>query len=236
MSRMADEVWRPLGFDGDDAVRDHALHNGIPDWVAASFWAWMRSAFTVALGDNISGTIYRFGKSILRTAERVIRFSTGWDGDVFEISSAMAAIRRSLPDDQAALRLADFLVSEGRGNLNDLDMILNESGSAWKLGIRAGKPGLVRRVPEGVQVQADAVIASAGHAGSRLTQAWEKAFGISPDPSGAYTLAVRAVEDAAVPSNPFTPAREACRARFPAGVVMTLTPLLTDREVAELLS
>jgi len=36
-----------------------------------------------------------------------------------------------------------------------------------------------------------------GHAGVRLAQAWAAAFGVDPDPSKAYSLAIKAVEDAA---------------------------------------
>jgi hypothetical protein len=42
-------------------------------------------------------------------------------------------------------------------------------------------------------------MASAGAAGIKLAQAWERAFGVSPDPTGAYALAVRAAEDASIP-------------------------------------
>jgi hypothetical protein len=40
---------------------------------------------------------------------------------------------------------------------------------------------------------------SSGHAGKRLAEAWGAAFGIAPNPSHAYSLAIKAVEDAAVP-------------------------------------
>ena len=77
--------------------------------------------------------------------------------------------------------------------------ILSRSNSAWKVGERAGKRALVRRVPEGVQVAADAVMRSAGRgAGVRLARAWEELYGLNPDPSKAYSLAIKAVEDATV--------------------------------------
>jgi hypothetical protein len=51
----------------------------------------------------------------------------------------------------------------------------------------------------GVQQAADDTMARAGRAGERLSEAWTALYGVAPDPSRAYSLAVKAVEDAAVP-------------------------------------
>jgi hypothetical protein len=76
--------------------------------------------------------------------------------------------------------------------------LLAEAGSAWRLGERHGKVGLVRRLPEGVQAAAE-VIFLKPNAGKRLAAAWEAVFGVNPNPSEAYRLAVKAVEDASAP-------------------------------------
>jgi len=57
---------------------------------------------------------------------------------------------------------------------------------------------LLRRVPEGVT---DAVAAAIQHpdGGKRLAEAWATIFGLNPNPSYAYALAIKAVEDAAIP-------------------------------------
>lgn len=198
---MSEEVWRPLGFDGEEAATYDALHDGVPPWMAESFWAWMHRQFvsprrTNTYGQTIEGE--KFYPILLQEVERVCRVRVGytatnpWEG--------MQSLRHALTKAGAEIRVADFLLARGRATASDtLDQLLHESGSAWKVGERAGKPGLVRRVPLGVQTNADAVMASAGAAGIKLAQAWERAFGVSPDPTGAYALAVRAVEDAAIP-------------------------------------
>lgn len=44
---MTDESWRPLGVDDDDQIAAYdALHDGIPDWMKAPFWAWIRDSIT----------------------------------------------------------------------------------------------------------------------------------------------------------------------------------------------
>lgn len=87
----------------------------------------------------------------------------------------------------------------GHAGADDLNAVLERSKSAWEVGTRAGRPGLTRRVPLGVQVAADSVMARAGRAGVRLAKAWEQLYGVVPNPSEAYRLAILAVEDAAVP-------------------------------------
>lgn len=54
-------------------------------------------------------------------------------------------------------------------------------------------------MPLGVQETADHIMEPAGDAGRRLSEAWHAAFGVNPDPSKAYGLAIKAVEDAAKP-------------------------------------
>lgn len=200
MSAMTDEVWRPLGFDGDDAGTYDALHPGVPSWMAESFWAWMRRQ--LIREEQASGysrgfqTV--FATTTVRDIERVCRVRVGPLGR--NPSESFDITRAALTKAEAELRAADFLLSQGNAKEPaTLDKLLHESGSAFKTGSRAGKLGLVRRVPEGVQKNADAVMTSTGDAGAKLAQAWERAFGVSPDPTGAYALAVRAVEDAAIP-------------------------------------
>jgi hypothetical protein len=118
-----------------------------------------------------------------------------------DLDSGMEAIRREAEAQYAQLRIADYLLSvqTHENAAISLNTILEESGSLWKTGKRFGVSGLIRRVPDGVQSAVDRAISSGGHAGDRLGQAWGAAFGIDPNPSHAYSLAVKAVEDAAIP-------------------------------------
>lgn len=195
---MDEEVWRPLGFEGGDAATYDALHDGVPSWMTESFWSWMRQQFVYRVRTSHSMGYNQFRGPLLLDVERVCRLRVGYTGT--DPSEGMQLLRGRLTKLGAELRVADYLLSSGNVTLAaELDKMLQESGSAWKVGERAGKPGLVRRVPEGVQANADEVMASSGAAGVKLAQAWERAFGVDPDPTGAYALAVRAVEDAAIP-------------------------------------
>jgi hypothetical protein len=58
---------------------------------------------------------------------------------------------------KAPLQIADYLLAHGDDNEPEvLKKILTWSNSAFTVGVRAGRAGLVRRVPRGVQVAADA--------------------------------------------------------------------------------
>jgi len=113
-----------------------------------------------------------------------------------QLQSAIVALgKHSQP-----LQIADYLLAhDGNAKAEVLDALLERSKSAWKVGTRAGRPGLVRRVPLGVQVAADAIMARAGRAGVRLAKAWEELYGLEPNAGAAYGLAIKAVEDAAIP-------------------------------------
>jgi hypothetical protein len=193
-SDEADEVWRPLGLDGEDAFEYDALAEGVPTWMAQSFWDWVRERFTRRTRDSVYA---RFDLPLLREVERTCRISVGYVGG--DISNGVAELRRSFELEGRALQLADYLLSRERSLNPGLDRLLRESGSAWTVGMRAGRPGLVRRVPEGVERAFEGVTHGSSRAGARLAEAWSAAFGVSPDPSRAYALAVKAVEDAAIP-------------------------------------
>lgn len=196
-----EEVWRPLGYEGEGSAAYDALHDGVPKWMAASLWDWIQRQFTrtTTSGSSLSRN-YRhesFDTGLLREAERMCRFSAPYDGT--HLSDGMRALRSAVEAEQVEIRIVDYLLSRKRQADSELHRLLLESGSAWAVGTRAGKVALVRRIPEGVQSAAGAVMDRAGHAGRRLAEAWDAAFGVGPDASKAYSLAVKAVEDAAAP-------------------------------------
>lgn len=186
---VEEEDWRPLGYDeGDAAAGYDALHEGIPEWLYPSLLEWFQYAISGGDGDHFDPLVFRY-------AERALRIRLDYDGR----GAWQATLVAERLDPDKFLTLIDFLLANDYGDHDALDRFLHEAGSAWKVGTRAGRPGLVRRVPEGVQRNADHVMATSGRAGRWLAEAWEKIFGIRPDPSGAYALAVKAVEDAAIP-------------------------------------
>ena len=109
--------------------------------------------------------------------------------------------------DVQILRLADYALSQTSSvpRQNALELILKAARSKWTVGTRMGRPGLMERVPVGVQEFAESAISSSGKAGSVLSRAWTEIHGLEQQPSAAYADAVVAVEIVAVaavqPSN-----------------------------------
>lgn len=92
--------------------------------------------------------------------------------------------------------------AEWMDRINLLDRILTDAGSVWRV---CQQPlSLQRRLdPADLDAAQGAVRAAADasrpEGGSDLAQAWEAAYGRSPNPSEAYRLAIRAVEHVALP-------------------------------------
>jgi hypothetical protein len=113
-----------------------------------------------------------------------------------QLKTVMSAVQKS----EKGVVIADYLLAHAEhSNADQLDGMLTRAKSVWTVGERAGRRALVRRVPRGVQDAADSVMARAGRAGVRLAKAWEELYGIEPNASAAYGLAIKAVEDAAIP-------------------------------------
>lgn len=201
---MSDESWRPLGIESEDEVAEYdALHDGVPEWLDASYWAWVRDSLTIyrSFRDG-SGRIAMLDTDLaeqmcqtLKIAFPNLRMTVGNVNGQKQLTTAEAVLR----DHLYPLQVADYLLAHGTGTARSLDEILERGKSAWTVGTRSGRPGLVRRVPSGVQVAADSVMARAGRAGIRLAKAWEQLYGLASNASEAYRLAILAVEDAAIP-------------------------------------
>jgi hypothetical protein len=203
---VTEETWRPLDVDTEDKIAEYdALHDGVPIWLATPLWEWMRNTITVrrrykdgsgnfpmvreALVEGLCQTL-RIGLPPIRMEENGLN----------EGQAQFRLVMEALTKSRKPLEIADYLVAHADPVDGEaLDVVLTRSKSAWTVGERAGHVALVRRVPEGVQVAADSVMARAGRAGVRLAKAWEELYGIEPNASAAYGLAIKAVEDAAVP-------------------------------------
>lgn len=207
-SPVEDEAarWRPLGVDSEEEVAEYdALHDDIPDWLATPYWIWVQESITVIRGyRDGSGRFEMLDEPLTEGMCQTLGISTpnlrphevsGYGGHL-QLTAAMKALRaHSKP-----LQIADYLLAHGgHGAADNLDGILQRSRSLYQVGARAGRPGLMRRVPLGVKENADALFAGSGQAGIRLAKAWEALYGVSPDASKSYGLAIKAVEDAAIP-------------------------------------
>jgi len=203
---MAQE-WRPLGMDTEDEIADYdALHDGVPDWMQSAYWEWVEKTISITRqGDGYRASpVACVDLELVKAMCQVLQLplpdlrvhfldgSTGAE----QVKRAMSALTRH----DAPLQICDYLLAYcNRAKAEPLEEMLVRSKSAWKVGQRAGKPGLERRVPKGVQDSADSVIARSGVAGFHLAQAWEALYGLASNASEAYRLAIVSVEDAAIP-------------------------------------
>ena len=200
---MIDRAWRPLSVDNDENIAKYdALHEGIPPWMEKRFWDWVESSFFEKVEGEDGELIDLRWESYLDRAlvddlEMVLQIPVPELsfrlGDEFLVSLLMSSLKKG----SRGLDIADYVLSHGgHGDPEILKTLLEQSKSAWTVGERLGHPGLTRRVPEGVQIAADQAMETAG---IKLAQAWEALYGLHPDPSKAYSLAIKSVEDAAIP-------------------------------------
>lgn len=185
-----------------------ALHDGIPAWMRSAYWSWVRESLTLRRkGENIYGRPYHAQMLDTDLAEEMCQTLQIPLPDLrrdFVDSAAgkeqLDAALKAISAHPEPLQVADYLLAHGgHGRADVLDALLRRSRSAWVVGNRLDRPGLVRQLPAGVQEVTDDVITRSGRAGARLAQAMQALHGLTPDPTAAYAAAVRAVEAAAIP-------------------------------------
>lgn len=204
---MSEQTWRPFGVESEEEIAEYdALHEGVPKWMKSAFWDWIKAAISRRVQSSAAGysTVTVLNEELVEhmcqrlqiplPSVRITYFDTRNGRE--QIAKAMGALATHTDP----LQVADYLLAhDDQSKADVLADILDRSKSAVTVGERFGLPGLVHRVPTGVQVAADDVMSRAGHAGVRLAKAWEALYGLTPEPSTAYSLAIKAVEDAAIP-------------------------------------
>lgn len=203
---MADTAWYPLSVNDEESIAKYdALHEGITPWIKKRFWDWVESSLYEDVEDE-DGSLadLRFAeyldRELLNDLEMTLQIAMP---DVpFDISDDLvqSLVMSHMKIGSKGLDIADYLLSHGgHGDPEVLKTLLEQGKSAWTVGERLGCHGLTRRVPEGVQIAADQIMEDSGNAGIRLAKAWEALYGLHSDPTKAYALAIKAVEDAAIP-------------------------------------
>ncbi|WP_420612093.1 hypothetical protein [Candidatus Spongiisocius sp.] len=135
----------------------------------------------------------------IQQTERHIRTQLTWSSPQKAANSLLDLIA----EDTVGLDILDFclyLCNKSVGSAQALERILDESGSAWTVGIDLdGRYCLERRVDVTTEKAARAEIAQPGNAAAYLRDAWHYTYGRNPNSSHAFNNAVRAVEAAARP-------------------------------------
>jgi hypothetical protein len=203
------DEWRPFLARRGNAQREEfiRLSDGVPDWLRESLWRWLAGKLESTYVTPVNNKRYRSpDPMIIRRMERILRISSGWTwkgSDHSDRIAGLAAFRDTLYlDPDAFLGAVDLALSELEPDNPErevLEEILEEGASAWRVGLVAGKPGLVERIDATVQLAAETTGTLDARAGRLLADAWKHAFSMQRDPSAAYRYAVRAVEAAAAP-------------------------------------
>jgi hypothetical protein len=200
-------MWRPLGVDTEDEIAVYdTLHEGVPEWMLSAFWQWIRGSISVTrtFSDG-SGRFSMVREALVESMCQTLKIPLPpirmRQNGRSEGDAQFKIVMEALVASRKPLEIADYLLAHADApDDKALDALLTRSKSAWTIGDRAGHVALVRRVPEGVQVAAESVMAGAGRAGVRLAKAWEELYGLTPNASAAYGLAIKAVEDIAIPA------------------------------------
>lgn len=190
-------AWLPLSkrHDHEAAKEYDALHEGVPEWLAAPVAQWVFDVFSSMQYDDdfshkldvIHGMLRR---PMAQTNNRV-------RDSITELGNAAANGDLDVLD---AVVWTTQLSREGWNLRERLDLLLLVHGSAWTVGENgAEQPCLLRRVDETVTSAAKAEMEREGNAARHLHRAWHRIYGRNPDAGGAYREAVRAVEAAAKP-------------------------------------
>lgn len=163
---MTDSTWRPLGVEEDEQIAEYdALHDGVPMWMVAAFWAWVRASITeVRRYSDGSGRVEHLREAATEQMAQALRIplpNLRVKGTSLEQGRAqIAAAMKVLQEQPLPLQVVDYVLAHfSRVDPDNLDALLECSNSAWRVGTRAGMLGLVRRVPLGVQTGADLVMA-----------------------------------------------------------------------------
>lgn len=186
--------WVPFGLEDNEVEQYEVLVAGVPSWLKEPLIGFVDAY----LKDSGYYVVSRCLDIQLHT-----RIQLGVSsGDHYVHPNPVQTRLRSMSD-LSLLRVVDYTVGVmgpyvGANNANELEKILKAGRSKWTVGDRAGRVGLVERVPEGVQVSVEGVIESAGSAGKVLARAWAHVHGLQPNDSAGYADAVRAVEIAAI--------------------------------------
>lgn len=149
------EQWRPLDVrEGwiEEAEYD-SLHEGVPEWLRASLTSWVTLRLTRPTGFGP-----REGRAViedrLRVIERTLRQPLGWKSGPWPALHGLLAWAQSYPD--RFLTAVDVLLSRltlevGEKAVEELEEILAQGGSAWRVAMREDTCCLERRVDEAIQ-------------------------------------------------------------------------------------
>jgi len=190
---MTSVTWTPRRADSET---HHTLVDGVPSYMLSPLRDWFVVEFMSKDG---------YGYSTIDSVRMQRRdLAARSDPLVDQLLQHGSALIFKHLDDESKLDIVDWLIFDNEAGKRPtqnryLESILASGGSVWKVGVRDGVAGLERRVPEGVQVAAEAAISTPGDAGRLLSEAWHAVYGMSPKPDEGYRKSIEAVEAVVLP-------------------------------------
>lgn len=191
------EVWRPWDAEDDEFERRLIIREQIPVPLRPVVRSW--------LVDRLANSYGSTAPALIHALQSALDVYLGFPDGYVDTTKLVSAIEGR--GDRFLLRVVDFLMSsytvdyltEPR-EITALRWHLDQTRSAVTITTRDQIYRLERRSPKGVEELAqEAVDSTNATAGQHLRNAWAKSRDIQPDPAGAMTEAIRAVEAAAGP-------------------------------------
>jgi hypothetical protein len=184
---------------------NEALYDGIPKWMESSIWNWLSPNFKYVSYNKTT----KYHNDYLHEVELNCRLSFGSNTENYHLYSGLykvftANIDHALDILQATVEIAEIKDSKNlysskiitTSALNRLNEILIKGGSKWHVVVDGSKARMESRV-DSTTINAYKQLTNTSEDFSKhLKNAWEDSFGRSPDLSGAYSNAIKAVEAA----------------------------------------
>ncbi|MFI6505846.1 hypothetical protein [Nonomuraea typhae] len=187
--------WRPLNERLDGMTGERALVEGTPDYLLEPLQTWLYEIF---ISRQHGDFLTRLQLKLRR--QNLAQLAGGQVVILLKDQELLAAIDGALHMNCDLLEAGVDPVKKRwwKEMLVRLLKILNEGGSAWT--ITDNVDGLTARVnPTVAQAARTTVKDAKASAADHLRKAWDAAYGFQPDPTLAYSEAVKAVEDVVIP-------------------------------------
>lgn len=181
-----------------DAEAIDGPHDGMPDWLFPSVWEWVWTRLFGTERRRVRVADMEF----IRWWERKNRASLDIPHDAHPSTAYEQLLVHCEAQPLIHLSVIDAMLATGRADAHEareLDELLHEGGSLWRVDLSQPPPALVRRVSETMEATLRQEVMRGESSGELLGRAWRAAFGRDPNPSEAYRHAVRAVEAGAGP-------------------------------------
>jgi hypothetical protein len=179
--------------------------DAFPPWVISSVMVFLMP-FVQRQGQ--AADPYYQGRDFLREVERNLRQPLNWrngDDGAWRSLVARVADNPSLLVDIVDFALRNMLLGSYPSNCDalaaELNRALHEAGTGWRVALIEGTVNyrLERRTDPAALDAMTRITREQSREAAHLSAAWDAAYGRNPNPSRAYSEAIKAVEEVAIP-------------------------------------